>query len=94
MLRAIAVAGALLLGTMHSSAAAMDLMPTDNTCPATCRNMARAQPSVQDTISAGLARIAVRAAQPQSRPPALNRQERVELYLLLSLHRRAGGGRR
>lgn len=93
MLRAMAAAGALFLGMMHSSATAMEPMPASDTCPARCRNMPHARPSMQDSMDAGMARIAARAAQPQSEQAALSRQERVELYLLLSLHGHAGRGK-
>lgn len=85
MLRAIAAASAIVLGTMQLGESGAARTPAHGLCHARCRNRTSAPVSAQDAMAAGVARIAVRAAAPRSETAALTREDRIALYLLFSL---------
>lgn len=85
MLRILAAAGAIILGTAQTGETGTLRPRAADLCGTACRNAASTLPSTQDAMAAKFVGIAARATLPHSGSFQLTDGDRVALLLLFSL---------
>lgn len=92
MLRMFAVASLAMLGASPMSSAAA---PGTNPASTGIHPVAfRGVPAAQDTVTASVAHMAMRAVSPEAQAMPLSQRDRLALLVLLSLHGEAGAAPR